>query len=995
MKKITDLITSAIWKSTSPVMKDFKINNKGKQSKNAKRRLKGDKKPEDWITKANRLIKLANFRTEISRTTSVPASTALLQDASGSMATDFIYKSMRANLSKINPDIPAQVFGYQERIDPRNSKVRTVKDLIGPLFFGRPKDPRRGDETLINSRTFTAGIEGAIEYFNKTIKTKYHLVLCCDGEFDDLNLPVILTGMRNSGDLNKVASLLIFFPQFVKYSTINKIRQSMVKFVKVLSGRHVPVKILEPAETGSVLVKEINKLTDKVPSIPEGHQGFSTFCWLNNATPSSLAKTLDDKPEIVSQLIDAILNMAKTSPTILTAGVYAKVHATLKLLKRQGLGDGTVRSKYLDVLSVIIERSEDRESLREMINDSLKASQNKKLLQVLKLVSINQMSFKTEISEIDVTSALRDGSGIRMYHLIIKIFKSEIDFTAKKGMCVPVKARCDKIEGFSYIKACKLTWQNFLSCIGFVKNQISGKVLFRVLLQILATPTMEVPKILIKMAEILLLDFDFVKKMLGVKEDSVIIDAMWYVPDMAQLLHHFFSLYKEDVAKDPILVTIASYFKKVNEIVRMKLSIINLNKKITRMVPDNLDLKIGSIVSIRIWPGDPWKALPSVAVVIGVQKKHGKIIRARLLYLDEPFSEKMKTWAITNVGKHKYHNVGHDTCTLPIKNFRVLCQGTEELKEILSKQLIVWKYGADNDNNKPNHNLVTRRKRVKAVIKIANEHSKLVPTTVEVPKKIITKIATDRHPHLRELLTISPLESKLRKEHFDAVIAAWEKLGKVISDSEYRVESKLLTKVEINDIWTTYQRLLKPAKAGPSQNSAECVICFESYRKDKRIHNQCNHAMCKKCHSEMIISIEKQIKKGQIPINLCFCPICRVGSILPKVEKWSKLNQFLTTKIDPKGIYRQYRCKNIFMAGTDDCAGSEMEMPVDCEDCRKPLYFKCPKCGQGYQHAGGCRMIRCCHLGYHGCPVDRDAYCDHGMGCGHVFSITEDEALLG
>ena len=148
----------------------------------------------------------------------------------------------------------------------------------------------------------------------------------------------------------------------------------------------------------------------------------------------------------------------------------------------------------------------------------------------------------------------------------------------------------------------------------------------------------------------------------------------------------------------------------------------------------------------------------------------------------------------------------------------------------------------------------------------------------------------------------------------------------------------------------------------------------------------------------MMTSVDKAfVSKSQIPINLCVCPICRTGSILEQ-GRYPALDQFLATeKPEDKGIYKPCTdCTKIFLAGHSDCAGHETEMPDQCDGCRKPLFFECPNCKRRFQHDGGCRLMRCCPFGYHGCPNDHGDECNHDdMGCGHVWPISEDQQEHG
>ena len=87
-------------------------------------------------------------------------------------------------------------------------------------------------------------------------------------------------------------------------------------------------------------------------------------------------------------------------------------------------------------------------------------------------------------------------------------------------------------------------------------------------------------------------------------------------------------------------------------------------------------------------------------------------------------------------------------------------------------------------------------------------------------------------------------------------------------------------------------------------------------------------------------------------------------------------------------------CAEPFSAGIKACDDSgQVHIRSRCSTCEhnESKIQRCPNCGMKFFRSGGCMLMRCCILGFHGCPRDHYEpceYCDHpekNKGCGYVF----------
>ena len=95
-------------------------------------------------------------------------------------------------------------------------------------------------------------------------------------------------------------------------------------------------------------------------------------------------------------------------------------------------------------------------------------------------------------------------------------------------------------------------------------------------------------------------------------------------------------------------------------------------------------------------------------------------------------------------------------------------------------------------------------------------------------------------------------------------------------------------------------------------------------------------------------------------------------------------------------------CKCVFIAGESSCNEHRNEFSKVCENCNiEDKYVSCPRCGLGLSRIAGCRLIRCCIRGYHGCEdeIKKKGKCSHNNErsksikfCGKQFTMNVEES---
>lgn len=319
-----------------------------------------------------------------------------------------------------------------------------------------------------------------------------------------------------------------------------------------------------------------------------------------------------------------------------------------------------------------------------------------------------------------------------------------------------------------------------------------------------------------------------------------------------------------------------------------------------------------------------------------------------------------------------------------------------------------------------------REEEIRSVFEVAPVREKRVRMTEKQADRLLSELFPDLNHFRGKLNKRDQVEDVLAEMVRDG---AWTMLKRAQGDHSFKWQHfgefrKIPIKQGVLEmIDAKWRKLSAPPPVTEVTTSQQCALCMEPASRDERIWIPCGHALCRPCRDGM----QARFDAGEtirfdaggagaaeeievMPMNMASCPACRSHCILDKSESHREVHKFMeTNRHVPGRIYRHCTdCKAVYEAGSVNCAGSLADLQMQCEKCRPKTFFECPNCKIQAQHSGGCRLMRCCVHGWHGCPNDSGLHCthcmcgrsdctnlDHSKGCGHTYTIGEEQVQLG
>jgi hypothetical protein len=219
-----------------------------------------------------------------------------------------------------------------------------------------------------------------------------------------------------------------------------------------------------------------------------------------------------------------------------------------------------------------------------------------------------------------------------------------------------------------------------------------------------------------------------------------------------------------------------------------------------------------------------------------------------------------------------------------------------------------------------------------------------------------------------------------------------------------------LSPAEKQSVLTWYrERSQPPATSTGSVTARTCVVCLEP-RRPQDCEAMCaqggkSHFACKAC-LDRVTPVELPKPGDEISLMPYRCFVCR--EFRPQLPPHIRQIAAAAAQGLSHKVCVHPGCGRIFgyhpQCGAGGGGGGAAG-EGDCGEHSRELLktFACPRCHIKLQHAGGCRLIRCCPQGYHGCGMDRgeacahrvcscDGACAHDQGCGHTFVIGDEQA---
>jgi len=176
----------------------------------------------------------------------------------------------------------------------------------------------------------------------------------------------------------------------------------------------------------------------------------------------------------------------------------------------------------------------------------------------------------------------------------------------------------------------------------------------------------------------------------------------------------------------------------------------------------------------------------------------------------------------------------------------------------------------------------------------------------------------------------------------------------------------------------------------------QCSICLQT---NVDYQTTCGHPFHYRCLSKWTI-----FEPGDfLDVSKTCCPECRLPLTTFLSKPWFQKPDAMIyyhndiAQLDHNMVYRICtKCHTHFQAGSNNCSDNREEFPTICPECTDNIKIvRCPNCGNGLEHSGGCLDFVCCLYGYDQC----DQLCDHGSGrlvqfYGHKWKLARDNICV-
>jgi hypothetical protein len=989
----------------------------------------------------------ASLGSPIQRTDTVASSKVAVKhgfvvDASRSMSWASIYSHVCSALrgasdaKMIGPDSVITLFGEDAMEDSRNNPATglvTFERLTSPRGFelvGYRSSPRYGHMFTSGTAAESVNLEAILRATGNT--DQVCLVWIGDGAMRDASvLANKINNLMNGKQADRIAGLVLFLPFGVSETTVRSLKNAMSSVIQLLAStyRHVEFVQQKSANDRTALADALRLVPQSGHVLPAGYMECAGWCWSTNASSRDMMAALRANHEAVEDLVAAMLRTATMDEELLRQGVYARVHGLLRGIAKSV----PAAQRYLDQMSALKSGSNSA-AQQALVSQSWKMQLDDRDTLILAIIS-TRLRYRANgmegITEGDVIRAIQDQSGALLRDCVRGVLRAGPVFCpteegksmVHQGGFVPRRDRCKAGVSLSWTEACRAALERFF-LVAAVPVRVCGNTLVRLAMQLVSDGTLEVPKVLLSMAKHVLIAHNAFLSVLGVstKDNEVVVDDIWYDHDNAMMLHTFLELYKDDVLQScPLdgqqeLRGVIELFRRMYSLISQRAAFASaaqgvcIHRAVVPTVANGYEFKVGDLVLLRPWKGDALGWLPSVCVILSFVTRGG-CAQAVVLYLDEAFSQELYDWAsdeFANIADGVRPNLSlrpvtsPDTCHVKLTDLRLVATGpiSVETRTRIFKTLFRWKldakeYHEDNERGDLDQKILDDYGAAPAEREIPVPLSVMVTVYEQMVPGLKVVDGCGRR-HINEGLNSNVLDNA-------GVLAALAtcKVNELSATFTIQGDTFELTPDELRRFARRGQEALRPEPCSKSQHSAKCAGCLEFKRPQNRVHVPgCQHAFCLECHGRMMQNFGEQLEPGRaLTMRQAFCPQ-GCGALVIK-EQFPAVSHFLR---ENPGICEARTitclcadCNELFVAGDASCMDEAASLPRRCDSCRNPPpCFSCPECAMPCQLSSGCRMIRCCPRGYHGCML---AGCTHRVGgvqgCGAVYEISAEQAQLG
>ena len=956
-------------------------------------------------------------------------------------------KYLSENINAVN--IKYLVFGGNKyQISPFNKYNNsdelyiTIERIVLVLNM---KKPPNNTNFPFDTRTDTELIDKS--FTNMDTTQPLHLVFQCDGEFNGIPLQQVLDNHKHK--FLNVKSILILFSPHTKMCVMD-ILVKEIKAIMELCPSYIEFKYQLMKTDITELCTYINNLSTEGQNTPLNCMNWQGLI-INRAIPTYVfLNYIITVPQLIEKIKADFIHTIISNPNVfMHDNIYTLLYAALKSLIKINNDMYNIQIDILDWLSTYITTLNDDNQNKIKILTSGSKMRDADVQYQIYLMSQNavgKLIFSENISVLnELREALNDGDPSKLHRLVNRLIK-HIHCIPRKNKeeygpgicCYPSLSECTSDEA-------RCTLGNlFISFGSFIVNGIKVIIMALTIL----TTDAEIPTVLRTLCERIIFnhnelnvisDIEHTKlylKLFGfviTDNNEVDINPIWYSYDMTILLYKSIELYWERMF--PIIIKLEpseeellyinkiKSFKETLKCIIKNYTIVYSIKFISNQfnfyryveIPNSnnpsIDLQKGDlcIVDHKSWGNKtiPFDTMPNIGLIVGAHNRNGKTL---CMFIPNFHAQLLNNPTDSYPIKRKY-----------LKYITRHPRAIQEICTYLEECLTVFPRDVNGVYHDPIQDTTTASEKMEYITEIIKSHDlefKLGEYITKLESFNLSVVEVCKLLNLNNFISICKKPCPKRDEILDLGNDTSIVLQQTFTIS--RGEDVFsLTRDELDEILNMFHnsQVIRITESIGTR-SKYCPMCLDECNGSRCVILGCGHSMCDE-HMDVMIP---NYNKGDFidPIKH-HCPQCKAYITVEIMQQYAKERLSwipFYIQIDyTKDIGRFCNdCNRVFIAGEKSCNDNRDEFPNQCEECRKPLSFSCPGCSREYQFAGGCHIMRCCIHGYHGCkddieyddngdPIDIEyddnGYpievepCNHGGGCGHVWSISDLEKNIG
>jgi hypothetical protein len=769
---------------------------------------------------------------------------------------------------------------------------------------------------------------------NAGIKPPETIIIIGDGEFTGTRgvngTDYFLHNLRiisEKGFLANLKNFFVFFTPNTRHEIRQELEDALLNFCTVQEGVAISPHFVQCVPGGTEMSSEINENRNRTYlDVPSGW--FSVFGMVSFSPDISLSEVSrlvkEHDIELPIKILEKMKYFIQNKPEQLEKGIYSKIHKLLHILFRDTgeyrdfisttMRAASVRTK--EILTRLIESSyQDEEEAKEIMKPTLP-------YQTDDFVSFNLPR--------DIFDAIR--AKVTLVSLMEDFLNT---------------ARPKEEKGFPILNQ-EAPQQVLETCFRMIFSpyQISDLLKTIVIMSIMISKA-ELPDKFLEMTK---------RTAFGMSKtirNQILCDnpdPVFYAARVCTTVADFLVLFQKEIFPDPSederarihRFLVASRVYKTFGAVK---SVMN-DLTIVRQIPKGghrLPVK-NDLVLLPSFEGDPQPKLPSLARIISVKNKKGRVW-IKVEYLDKEFgTNDTHTYKVGNISETGFEFLAH--------------QASEDLLFTLNRFVMRMSERPELQGPEKDENILKSTLEDFKILLPDLPPMEFEDIHIPVPRKLVINNLVSS-PVLRKLLLHG------QNPNMKDIINAMEEND----DEERYLEFKtgnvqyILTPEDIERLKELFDCQISVRNPEFSLTQLEldnCPICFDECATKDMIQEPCGHRLCKDCNKQL----QPNYTSGEIVEAQHLCPCCRE---LIRFEDENVTSWFN----GPRSQLARFcqGCKVFFLQDPPACGGGEEAISKKCDACTVSQFRECPGCKTMVEHTGACDHMQCTNCDTHFCMV--------------------------